>query len=82
MGGAGLPFAFRVFHLLRVALGAMSVRMKAPKQRQVHSPEFKAKVGLEALRGMKTVGARAELVERTIAALGELHIPARRGKPR
>ena len=29
--------------------------MKAAKQRQVHSPEFKAKVGLEALRGMKTV---------------------------
>jgi transposase-like protein len=29
--------------------------MKAAKQRQVHSPEFKAKVGLEALRGMKAV---------------------------
>jgi transposase-like protein len=29
--------------------------MKVAKQRQVHSPEFKAKVGLEALRGMKTV---------------------------
>ncbi len=28
MGGAGLQFAFRVFHLLRVALGAMSVRFK------------------------------------------------------
>ena len=26
MGGAGLQFAFRVFHLLRVALGAMSVK--------------------------------------------------------
>jgi transposase len=29
--------------------------MKEAKQRQAHSPEFKAKVGLEALRGMKTV---------------------------
>ena len=29
--------------------------MKAAKQRKVHSPEFKAKVGLEALRGVKTV---------------------------
>lgn len=29
--------------------------MMEAKQRKVHSPEFKAKVGLEALRGMKTV---------------------------
>ena len=29
--------------------------MKEAKQRKVHSAEFKAKVGLEALRGMKTV---------------------------
>ena len=29
--------------------------MKEAKQRRAHSPEFKAKVGLEALRGMKTV---------------------------
>jgi len=29
--------------------------MKEAKQRKYHSPEFKAKVGLEALRGMKTV---------------------------
>ena len=29
--------------------------MKAAKRRKVHSPEFKAKVGLEALRGVKTV---------------------------
>ena len=29
--------------------------MKEAKRRKVHSPEFKAKVGLEALRGMKTV---------------------------
>ena len=29
--------------------------MKEAKQRKIHSPEFKAKVGLEALRGMKTV---------------------------
>ncbi len=27
--------------------------MKAAKQRKFHSPEFKANVGLEALRGMK-----------------------------
>jgi len=26
--------------------------MKEAKQRKAHSPEFKAKVGLEALRGM------------------------------
>ena len=29
--------------------------MKEAKQRKAHSPEFKAKVSLEALRGMKTV---------------------------
>ena len=29
--------------------------MKEAKRRKVHSSEFKAKVGLEALRGMKTV---------------------------
>ncbi len=29
--------------------------MKAAKKRKVHLAEFKAKVGLEALRGMKTV---------------------------
>ena len=29
--------------------------MKEAKKRKVHTPEFKAKVGLEALRGMKTV---------------------------
>ncbi len=29
--------------------------MKTAKKRNVYSPEFKAKVGLEALRGMKTV---------------------------
>jgi transposase len=29
--------------------------MKEAKQRKAHSSEFKAKVGLEALRGMKTV---------------------------
>ena len=29
--------------------------MKEAKQRKVHSPEFKAKVGLEALKGMITV---------------------------
>jgi transposase-like protein len=29
--------------------------MKEAKQRKVYSPELKAKVGLEALRGMKTV---------------------------
>ena len=29
--------------------------MKEAKPRKAHSPEFKAKVGLEALRGMKSV---------------------------
>ena len=28
--------------------------MSEPKKRKVHTPEFKAKVGLEALRGVKT----------------------------
>jgi transposase-like protein len=29
--------------------------MGEAKKRQVHTPEFKAKVGLEALRGVKTI---------------------------
>ncbi len=29
--------------------------MSESKKRKVHAPEFKAKVGLEALRGMKTI---------------------------
>ena len=29
--------------------------MSVPKKRKVHTPEFKAKVGLEALRGAKTI---------------------------
>jgi transposase-like protein len=29
--------------------------MSESKQRQFHSPEFKAKVGLEAIRGTKTI---------------------------
>ena len=29
-------------------------KMSEPKKRKVHTPEFKAKVGLEALRGVKT----------------------------
>jgi transposase-like protein len=29
--------------------------MSETKKRKVHSPEFKAKVGLEALRGVKTI---------------------------
>lgn len=29
--------------------------MSERKKRKVHSPEFKAKVGLEALRGVKTI---------------------------
>jgi len=29
--------------------------MSEAKKRQVHAPEFKAKVGLEALRGVKTI---------------------------
>ena len=29
--------------------------MREAKKRKVHAPEFKAKVGLEALRGVKTI---------------------------
>ena len=29
--------------------------MSETKKRKIHTPEFKAKVGLEALRGMKTI---------------------------
>ena len=29
--------------------------MSEAKKRKVHAPEFKAKVGLEALRGVKTI---------------------------
>jgi transposase-like protein len=29
--------------------------MSEAKKRKVHTPEFKAKVGLEALRGLKTI---------------------------
>ena len=29
--------------------------MRVAKKRKVHAPEFKAKVGLEALRGVKTI---------------------------
>ncbi len=29
--------------------------MSETKKRKLHSPEFKAKVGLEALRGIKTI---------------------------
>ncbi len=29
--------------------------MSATKKRKVHAPEFKAKVGLEAMRGIKTI---------------------------
>ena len=29
--------------------------MQEVRKRKVHSPEFKAKVGLEAVRGMKTI---------------------------
>ena len=29
--------------------------MSEAKKRKVHNPEFKAKVGLEALRGLKTI---------------------------
>lgn len=29
--------------------------MSEPKKRKVHTPEFKAKIGLEALRGVKTI---------------------------
>ena len=34
--------------------------MSESKQRQYHSPELKAKVGLEAIRGTKTINARVE----------------------
>ncbi len=29
--------------------------MQEVRKRKIHSPEFKAKVGLEAVRGMKTI---------------------------
>jgi transposase-like protein len=37
--------------------------MKEARRRKVHSPEFKAKVGLEALRGMKTVNEIGQAYE-------------------
>jgi transposase len=36
-------------------------RMTEAKKRKVHSAEFKAKVGLEAVRGVKTVNEIAQL---------------------
>ncbi len=33
--------------------------MREAKKRKVHTPEFKAKVGLEALRGVKTIKAHS-----------------------
>ena len=35
--------------------------MSEAKKRKVHSPEFKAKVGLEALRGVKTINEIGKL---------------------
>jgi transposase len=35
--------------------------MTEAKKRKLHSPEFKAKVGLEAVRGVKTVNEVAQL---------------------
>ena len=32
--------------------------MREAKTRKYHSPEFKAKVGLEALRGVKTINLK------------------------
>ena len=34
--------------------------MSETKKRKVHTPEFKAKVGLEALRGVKTINQIAQ----------------------
>jgi len=34
--------------------------MSETKKRKVHLPEFKAKVGLEALRGVKTINEIAQ----------------------
>ena len=34
--------------------------MSEKKRRKVHSPEFKAKVGLEALKGVKTINEIAQ----------------------
>lgn len=36
------------------------IQMSESKKRNVHLPEFKAKVGLEALRGMKTISQIAQ----------------------
>ena len=48
--------------------------MKEAKHRQVHSPEFKANVGLEALRGMKTVNEIGQEygVQRWLGLLGQV----------
>ena len=35
--------------------------MSEGKKRRVHTPEFKAKVGLEAVRGVKTVSEIAQI---------------------
>jgi transposase len=35
--------------------------MSEGKKRRVHAPEFKAKVGLEAVRGVKTVSEIAQI---------------------
>jgi transposase-like protein len=36
------------------------IRMNGAKSRRAHSPELKAKVGLEALRGVKTINEIAQ----------------------
>ncbi len=40
--------------------------MSETKKRMVHSPEFKAKVAMEALRGLKTLASYAESVGKNI----------------
>ena len=37
--------------------------MREGRKRKVHSPEFKAKVGLETLKGMKTINEIAQEYE-------------------
>ena len=39
------------------------------KRRKVYSPEFKAKVGLEALKGVKTINEMGQCAKRSLALL-------------
>ncbi|MET3135195.1 transposase-like protein [Oxalobacteraceae bacterium GrIS 1.11] len=44
-----------------MVLNGGSQEMTEAKKRKVHSAEFKAKIGLEAVRGVKTVNEIAQL---------------------